>query len=217
MSALAERVNLLPWFHRIDLGELVTPGVANIEWMQAQADVYFRDGIAGKTVLDVGCWDGFNSFEAERRGATVLATDHFAWTKPCWGERASLELAREVLGSQIQVKDIAVDDLHPETVGMHDIVLFLGVFYHLRNPILGFERAASVCRETIIVETHLDAVEVERPAMIFYPARECNNDPTSWWGPNVACVTEIMKGAGFHVEQVPHPVHANRGVFFGRR
>lgn len=75
---------------------------------------------------------------------------------------------------------IDVMDLAPETVRTFDIVLFAGVLYHLRNPFLAIELVARLAKETLIVETHLDAIDVSRPAMIFYPGRELNNDPTNW-------------------------------------
>jgi tRNA (mo5U34)-methyltransferase len=82
-SDLARRVHELPWHHQIDFGNgLLSPGNTKISTLKAQADVYFRHCIDGKDFLDIGCWDGFNSFESRRRGAArVLATDHFAWSK----------------------------------------------------------------------------------------------------------------------------------------
>ena len=78
---IEQKVRDLPWYHSIDLGGgLVTPGVAFLKNLQNQADIVFKDGVEGKSVLDIGCWDGFNSFQAKRRGAAkVVATEHFAW------------------------------------------------------------------------------------------------------------------------------------------
>ncbi|MBI3117610.1 MAG: methyltransferase type 11, partial [Candidatus Hydrogenedentes bacterium] len=69
------------WFHSMDLGSgQVTRGLKPREVLGMEAEIIFRYPLAGKTVLDVGAWDGFFSFEAERRGAArVLATDHFCW------------------------------------------------------------------------------------------------------------------------------------------
>jgi hypothetical protein len=62
------KINALPWHHQIDFGGgLLTPGNGTIDVMLAQADAYFRDGIAGQSFLDIGCWDGFNSLEAHKR------------------------------------------------------------------------------------------------------------------------------------------------------
>ena len=113
MSSDLERlVSQLPWHHQIDFGNgVISPGNGRIETLRAAAEAYFRDGIAGRTFLDVGCWDGFNSFEAARRGASrVLATDHFAWSDDCWGSRASFELARSYLAPEVEVLDIDLPD-----------------------------------------------------------------------------------------------------------
>lgn len=217
---LRERALQLPWFHQIDLGQRVlTPGLSPIGMLKAQADIYFRFGVRGKSFLDIGCWDGFNSFEASRRGARdVLATDHFAWSSQCFGKRESFEIARSLLAPEVRVEEIDIPDLSVERVGQFDIVLFAGVFYHLRHPFLVLEQISTLVIETLIIETHLDALENERPAMIFYPGRELCNDATNWWGPNVACVTAMLKDVGFSkVEFTKHSHSDSRGVFHAKR
>lgn len=96
---LRQEVNRLRWFHEIDFGNgILSPGATKIDKLQDLADIYFRHGVVGKSFLDVGCWDGFNSFEANKRGASkVLATDYFAWHEPCWGDRRAFELGRACL------------------------------------------------------------------------------------------------------------------------
>ena len=92
--------------------------------------------LEGLTVLDIGAWDGFFSFECERRGASrVVAADYYSWHGPGWGTKAGFQLAREALGSRVEDVDIDVMDLSPERVGTFDVVLFLGVLYHLRHPL----------------------------------------------------------------------------------
>ena len=141
--------------------------------LQKQADIYFKKDITGLSVLDIGTWDGFNSFEAKRRGAgRVLATDHFAWSDQCWGDKACFDLAKELLALDIDERVIDLPDISVDTVGQFDVVLFLGVFYHLKNPMEALERLSSICQDTIIVETHLDAWKIKRPAMVFYPNDE---------------------------------------------
>src|SRR5207247_1148279 len=83
-----------------------------------------------------GAWDGFYSFECERRGADeVVATDSFAWSAENWSSKAGFELAREALGSSVRAIEVDVMDLSPGVVGgTYDLVLFLGVLYHLRYP-----------------------------------------------------------------------------------
>jgi tRNA (mo5U34)-methyltransferase len=217
---LRNQVNSLRWFHQIDFGEgLVSPGLASISQLKAQADVYFSGGIEGKTVLDIGCWDGFNSIEAFRRGASrVLATDHWVWAHHPWASRTTIELAKEHIAPSLEVKDIDVPDLSEDTVGKFDVVLFCGVFYHLRNPFMTLESVAKLADEILIVETHLDALNVDRPAMIFYPGDELNGDGSNWWGPNPACVMAMMRDVGFRsVTFIPHPTILDRGIFKGSR
>jgi tRNA (mo5U34)-methyltransferase len=217
---LRSKINALPWHHQIDFGEgLLTPGAGKIDVMMAQAEVYFRGGIAGQTFLDVGCWDGFNSFEAHKRGARrVLATDHFAWSENCWGKREAFELARSHIAPSVEVMDVDLPDLTPDRVGTFDVVLFAGVFYHLRHPFLTLETVCKLARRTFILETHLDALEQDRPMMVFYPEAELANDPTNWWGPNPPCVVAMLRDVGFsRVEYQPHPIYPSRGVFHAHR
>jgi len=95
-------------------------------------------------------------------------------------------------------------DLSPAAVGgQFDVVLFLGVLYHMRHPLLALEKVASVTRERLILSTAVDLIDVDRPAAAFYPGTELNGDQTNWWGPNPACVTAMLHDVGFHrVEQV---------------
>jgi tRNA (mo5U34)-methyltransferase len=83
-------------------------------------------------------------------------------------------------------------DLSPTRVGEFDLVLFLGVLYHLRNPFLALEKVASVTRSSLIVETVVDLLGMKRPAMAFYAGTELNRDPTNWWGPNPAAVVAML-------------------------
>ncbi|HEV8254973.1 MAG TPA: DUF1698 domain-containing protein [Vicinamibacteria bacterium] len=187
----------LRWYHTIDLGGgVVTPGVDDTPLRLARLDL--PASLAGKTVLDVGAWDGFFSFEAERRGAArVVATDHYSWHGPGWGTKAGFLLARQALGSRVEDLDVDVMDLTPERVGVFDVVLFLGVLYHLRHPLLALERLAAVTRELLVVETVVDLVGLRRPAMAFYPRGELNRDPSNWWGPNPAAVRAMLETVGF--------------------
>jgi tRNA (mo5U34)-methyltransferase len=193
--------------------------VVAVETLRKQADVYFRGGVSGKSVLDIGCWDGFNSIEAHRRGAArVLATDHFVWSDRSWGKRESFDLARAHLAPGIEVMDVDLDDLSVERIGTFDVVLFAGVLYHLRHPLLALERVAPIAKELFILESHLDARWMRRPAMVFYPGRELYNDPTNWWGPNVPCVEAMLRDVGFaEIRFTRHPASHNRGIFHATR
>ena len=188
----------ITWFHKIDLGQgRVTPGIddtpAKLSRIGLPAD------LAGRSVLDVGAWDGFFSFEAERRGAgRVLATDHFIWDGiGDWGGKQGFELAHRLLESSVESQHIDVLDLSPSAVGNFDVVLFLGVLYHMRHPLLALEKVASVTSDLLILETHVDLLHVARPAIAFYPGKELGSDRTNWCGPNPAMVEAMLRDVGF--------------------
>jgi tRNA (mo5U34)-methyltransferase len=213
-------IKTLPWFHSIDFGGgLISPGQCEHRALMQLADVFFSESVAGKTVIDIGCWDGFFSIEAAKRGAShVLATDHYVWQTTAWANRRCFDIARDHLAPAVDVRDIDVLDISPDTVGMHDFVIFVGVLYHMRHPLLALERAASVCSDLLLVETHHDAMNEKRPAMIFYPGLELNNDSTNWWGPNIACVQAMLRDLGFcSIKYQPRPHMPHRGIFHARR
>ena len=197
ISDLQQRVDGLRWYHTIDLGHGVrTHGIDDSPLRLARLDL--PASFAGQTVLDIGAWDGFFSFEAERRGAArVVAADYYSWHGDGWGTKAGFELARATLGSKVEDVDIDVMDLSPERVGTFDVVFFLGVLYHLRHPLLALERVASVTHTLVVLETVVDMVGIGRPAAAFYPQRELNNDPTNWWGPNVPALHAMLRDVGF--------------------
>jgi tRNA (mo5U34)-methyltransferase len=211
-GTLQQEVQALKWYHQIDLGNgVVTPGVDNSP--RKLQRLQLPESFKGKTVLDVGAWDGFFSFEAERRGAErVLATDSFSWSGGGWGTKAGFELARRTLGSKVEDMNIDVLELSPEKVGgTFDIVFFLGVLYHMRHPLLALERVASVTRERVIIETVSDFLGSRRPVIPFYLGDELNSDQSNWCAPNPPGVVALLKAAGFRkVEIVAKP----RSVFF---
>ncbi len=93
-------------------------------------------------------------------------------------------------------------ELEPSDFGVFDIVLMYGVLYHLKYPMYGLYRAAGVCRELLILETHVTLKDdFEWPMMLFYPHDELNKDPTNWWDPNPSCVDALVEHLGFVVER----------------
>lgn len=203
------RVAELKWHHNIDLGHgIITPGQDFSP--RKLPRIKLPDSLAGKTVLDIGAWDGFFSFEAERRGAQrVLATDSYSWNgSHDWGDKRGFKLCREVLGSKVEDQDIDVLDLSPDKVGTFDVVLFLGVLYHMRHPMLAIERVASVTRGMVILETVVDLLWCRRPAMAFYVGDELGCDATNWCGPNPSAVVGMLKVAGFKRIEIVSPVRS---------
>jgi tRNA (mo5U34)-methyltransferase len=156
------------------------------------------EDMSGLTVLDIGAWDGFFSFECERRGAErVVAADWFAWHEAKRGSKKSFELARTALGSSVEDVEVRVEDLDPDRVGTFDLVIFAGVLYHVRDPLRALEAVASVTKGHLMLETHVDLVLRRKPAAAFYPDRELAGDHTNWWGPNPAAVEGMLRAVGF--------------------
>lgn len=214
---LRAQVAGIQWWHSIDLGHgIVTPGRTNLPDKVDYIDL--PKDLTGLSVLDVGAWDGLFAFEAERRGARrVLAVDSFCWNGPGWGTKAGFELARRALGSRVEDREIEVVDLSPESVGVFDLVLFLGVLYHLTDPLRALQSIFSVTGSHLILETHVDLPYCPHPAMRFYPNGQLSGDPTSFWGPNPAAVEAMLRWVGFRrVERVARR-KVRRPALVGRR
>lgn len=195
---IQERISNLKWFHRIDFGNgVVSPGDDNSELKLRRLRI--PDDLSGKSFLDIGAWDGFFSFEAEKRGAErVLATDSFVWEGKVPGHsKIGFLTARELL--QSRVEDLTIDpfDISPESVGIFDVVLLSGVIYHVKNPWLVIERAASVTKELLILETETDFNLLRRPAVAIFTDGELVGDPTNWCALNIPALRSMLKDAGF--------------------
>lgn len=195
LRALQADVSALSWYHTIDLGHgIVTPGIFNT---LKYVDRYgIPAGLAGRSVLDIGAYNGFFTIEAKRRGAArVVAMDR--WGLPDSPERTAFDLAVKATGVDVECIKGDVYDLTPDTAGRFDLVFFFGVLYHLKYPLLALERIAGVTDGTLLLETHLDALALTRPAMAFYPGNELEGDGTNWCGPNPEAVEAMLKVAGF--------------------
>jgi tRNA (mo5U34)-methyltransferase len=188
----------ISWFHSIDLGDGVrTPGKDDSE--RKLRKLRLPESLEGKTVLDVGAWDGFFSFEAERRGAArVVATDWYVWGG-VKDRKAGFDYARERLGSSVEDLVIDVLDLSPETVGgQFDVVLFLGVLYHQRHPLLALERVASVTRDLLVIETEMSHLPTRKPAIRYYLEGD------DWCAPNPAALRSMLADVGFREVEIVH-------------
>ena len=172
------------WFHRIELAPGVfTPGVDDTPHKAAL--IQFPADLTGKSVLDIGAYDGYFSFEAERRGAAfVLAYDHLP------PDESGFNIARDVLKSKVEHRVGSVYDLDPAIVGEFDIVLFLGVIYHLRSPLLALQRIYGVCKSVMYLESQI-STDMAGMSARFYPSNELNNDPTNWWAPTRPCLEAV--------------------------
>jgi tRNA (mo5U34)-methyltransferase len=202
-----EQVAAEPYFfQKLDLGAgIVTPG-----WSDPRAEKLPHFGLPermdGMRVLDIGCAEGFFSFEAERRGAReVVAVDSYP------DSVRRFNLCRAALGSRATAFLCNVYDLGPRAFGTFDLVLFYGVFYHLRHPQLALEKVLSVCTGTLLFQTvtldnddvaHLPMGQFHPHGLMSGPRRELW-DPTVFWFFNPAAALGLIEAAGFvEVEQV---------------
>ncbi len=205
VAEIRSKVNKLHWFQGFELVPgVMTPGVS----IMSERVSYFQipQDLTGKRVLDIGCNDGYFTFLAESRGATVVAID--AWP------RDGFFLAQEVLGSKAEFHHMSVYDIHPDVLGTFDIVFFFGVYYHLKHPLLAMERVAGVTRDYAIVESEIMDLPHPRNAGFsrFYEHDELvRGDPSNWWVPNIPCLIQTTRAAGFpRVEFVGR--YGNRGL-----
>jgi tRNA (mo5U34)-methyltransferase len=167
-------------------------------------------------VLDVGCNGGFYAIEMKRRGAAhVLAVD----TDARYLDQA--RFAADVLGADIEFRQMSVYDL-PSLGRRFDLVLFMGVLYHLRHPLLALDVLRQhVVGDTLVFQTMLrggaDVLDLEKdypfsdsavfehrgyPAMYFVEHKYAG-DPTNWWIPNRSCAEAMLRSAGFRVRAQP--------------
>ena len=206
IAALRRRADALIWYHAIDLGDgVVTRGIYDhrpyLERFGIPSD------LRGRTALDIGAASGFFSFEMERRGAAVTATDLPAWMGHDFGPdyvpdltegqaasylRDPFLLAKEALGSSVERREINVYDLSPETVGTFDLVFCGSVLLHLTDPFRALMRIRSVTRGTAIVSTAFRDSGVEPTALFVGDSKAA-----TWWMPNRACLEIMMRSAGF--------------------
>lgn len=161
------------WWHSFELPDgTIINGVHDVPSLK-QRIVWFPIplDLRGKRVLDIGAWDGWYSFEMERRGADVVAID-------CWDNPRFREI-HAALGSHIDYRQMDVYELCPERIGRFDVVLFMGVLYHLKHPLLALERVCSVTTgmaavdSFVLQEEHRPGADVDhRPMMEFYETNE---------------------------------------------
>lgn len=206
MLTLPERPSV-QFFHsfRMPNGEVID-GMGQYETLKTRADTFFPE-LEGKSVLDIGAWDGFFSFEAERRGAArVMATDHYCWSGKGWGTREGFDYVHACSESRVEIHDADLPKLTPRAIGTFDVVLFLGVLYHLKDPLAGLERAAALCKETLIVETAGAMLDHPEPLMRYFLGGELNLDGGNYWAPNFPCLRNMLLELGFRsIENLPSP------------
>lgn len=218
---LKQKIETLgPWFHNIDLGGVWTAPNHFLGDYPRRKYRHFADAIpadlTGKSVLDIGCNAGFYSLEMKKRGAErVLAVDF---------DDHYLDQARfvaETAGADIEFRKLSVYDVG--ALGeKFDVVIFMGVLYHLRHPLLALDLIREHVAKDLLVfqsmqrgSTEILPLESDYPfteTAIFdqpgYPKlhlieQRYSNDPTNWFVPNAAAAEALLRSAGFEI--ISHP------------
>lgn len=193
IRGLSEELHHLGRYHTIELpGGGVLPGlqtVGQLRYRMAQHPI--PNDLGGKRVLDIGAWDGWFTFEMERRGASVVAVD----VTPL---ESFLE-ARRLLNSKADYLISDVCRLDPSKIGTFDIVLFFGVLYHTKHPLLALERVCELTTDIACIESLVtdDPPSSQVPLMEFYEGTELAGQFDNWVCPNTACLLAFCRTAGF--------------------
>jgi tRNA (mo5U34)-methyltransferase len=200
------------WFQKVEL----FPGYSSPGWddpAENKLPYYgLPEDLTGMRVLDIGCAEGFFSFEAERRGAReVIGIDSFS------DSVRRFNIVKEARQSNATAFLMNVYDLEPKRLGTFDLVLFYGVFYHLKHPQLALERIRSVCTGTLIFQTHelVDPALQDTPYGRFYPHGMLSGvqgehyDATVFWLMNESCCVGMLDHVGFTglevLSRTPYP------------
>ena len=185
------------WWHSFELpdGSLIE-GVSSIAGLKRRlAQFPIPADLKGKRVLDIGCWDGWFSFEMERRGAEVVAIDN--WDNPRFRQMHA------AYGSRVDYRQLDMYELTPQRVGRFDIVLFMGVLYHLKHPLLALERVCALTTDLAVVDSfilregQLPPEQLLRPILEFYETDEMGGQTDNWFGPSLPALLGMCRSAGF--------------------
>ena len=200
-SDIQSRIDAINWYHEFDFGNgLVAKAKTPDAEFHRRLWAFIRsnlDGIdfAGKTVLDIGCWDGYWSFYAEKRGAAhVLATDD---ADQNWAGDSGLALAKELLNSSIEINtNLSVYRL-AELKTKFDIVLCLGVYYHLIDPFYALAQVRHCCHENTIAIFEGDVALNLAPGTGIY---NLTDSSMSRFRPGRALLSGLLAAAYFTID-----------------
>jgi tRNA (mo5U34)-methyltransferase len=221
VSEKQKAVDAVPfWWHSIDVGDgILTKGKVKAEYLDRVWRSMELPDLHGKSVLDVGAWDGYFSFKAEERGANVTALDYFSWSIDFSKENGfkdyqemiskidlrklpgmvGFETVRNLKDSKVVAAVGDFEKADEKFLGQFDITLFLGVLYHMKNPLGALTTLASITKEFSIIETAEIAVkENDDSALLeFYEGRDLGCDPTNFFAPNFIALVKMCREAGF--------------------
>jgi tRNA (mo5U34)-methyltransferase len=200
------------WYHSFELPDGTRfEGHNTLEILNRRYQRFPLPGdLHGKRVLDIGAWDGWFSFEAERHGAKVTAIDCV--------ELATFLLIHRALRSNVAYRILDFYELPQAQLGSFDYVFFLGVLYHLKHPLLALEIVCALTTDTAIVESFVTDAESWRdhadeiPTLEFYETDELGNQLDNWFGPSVACLMAMCRAAGFARVEFLHAAGFTAGV-----
>jgi SAM-dependent methyltransferase len=200
------------WHQRFQLAETVwSPGAHDIEHLFDQ--LRLPTGLDGLSVLDVGTSNGGAAFIAERRGAErVVAVDTYP------PSHFGFDQIRQALGSNADFVQASIYDLPRLLDEQFDVVLFLGVLYHLRHPLLAIDSLHKLTRGTVYVETAVCAARPDVAHADFYPTDTLLGDGSNWFVPSTTCLCDWFTSSGFTADRVetwPEPI-PSRALLVGR-
>ena len=181
-------------YHSLELNDgTVLPGLIGVEALRARVRAFpIPEDLRSRRVLDVGAASGWNAFEMERRGAEVVAIDCV--------EYSEFRAVAELRGSRIDYRMLDVDELDPAGIGTFDYILFFGVLYHLRHPLLGLEKICALARDSVFIESFVADGLGERSdacTLEFYETDELGGQTDNWFGPTTKCLMAMCRSAGF--------------------
>lgn len=201
------------WYHSFKLPNEEITGKLSFEVLDLKRKAITVD-FTGKTVLDIGCWDGFYSFEAYKAGASyTLGIDMQPWSSQKWRENFVYIKSKLVPECDFnKIRHAMYDAFNIDEMDIKfDIVLLLGVLYHVKHPMLLLEKCFNRCNECLILETAI-VEDSGDPFMNFYPSNELGGDYSNWWAPNITCMIEMLKVTGF--QRIESDIlMPNRGIF----
>jgi len=184
------------WHQQFHLSEhVVSPGANNIEWLLDR--VGFPHDLTGSSVLDIGTTNGGAAFIAEQRGASrVVAVDIYG------PDRFGFDRIGQALGSRAEFVQGSVYELPELLDEQFDEVLFLGVLYHLRHPLLALDSLRRLTRRNVYVETAVSGEVDDPPAARYFRRDELAADPSNWFSPTVAALVDWVESSGFAADEV---------------
>lgn len=209
-ESIAEKIASVTWFHTWEIVPGVrTPGLWDFDPKAALEAFAVPADLTGKTALDIGTYDGPIAFELEARGCDVTALDI---RDP---DATGFNVSKSILDSSVRYVRGSVYDLSRLLADKYDLVFFLGVYYHLKHPILAFDQINGCLKDNGILyfsgeclinysesldgEAHsLDVEALAKsnvPITLCYPRRFKNSE--NWFVPNVACLNSWLIAAGF--------------------